>query len=270
MSTQQSSGEQAIRLTRWWRIGLVVVSLSVFVLIAWQVQTDGPLLQIDLRLQQAMQSMRSQTLVTAASWITLLGNATWVIGFAILISLPLIRNRHWLSLAGFWTTMIGAGASALALKGLIYRPRPVGLDGIIIKSSSFPSGNSILAAALFGAIILLVIPQFPSHRPLRVVTYVVALLPVLVAFSRIILSVHYLSDTIAGLAIGLAWALMGSLVAARAWHAAGAQGTLCINTTPDGVGSLFDNKVKLLAEEACKKQQRRRRDKNVQHPHWPR
>lgn len=205
-NVQTDGPRQSSRLL--WLLGCFVV----FVLIAWQVQSNGPLVHFDLWLQQALQAVRNQALVATASWLTLLGSATWVACITVLISVPIILRQHWRALAGVWTALIGAGLTILVLKGLIYRPRPSALDGVVIDTSSFPSGNSILAAALFGAVILIVLPQILSHRRLRITTICVATLPVLVAASRVILSVHYLSDTVAGLAVGFAWALIGSFV----------------------------------------------------------
>lgn len=205
-NVQTDSPRQSRRLL--WLLGC----FAAFVLIAWQVQSDGPLVRFDLWLQEALQAVRSQALVTAAAWLTLLGSAVWATCIAVLISVPIILRRHWRALAGVWTAMIGAGLTILVLKGLIYRPRPTGLDDVVIDSSSFPSGNSIFAAALFGVVILIVLPQFLPHRLLRITTICVAMLPLFVAASRVILSVHYLSDTAAGLAIGFAWALIGSFL----------------------------------------------------------
>lgn len=215
MSTPNAGRWQSAILITLRRLWLAAGALVAFALIAWQVQTDGPLVQVDLWLQQAPQAWRTPAMVALASGCTLLGNTTWVGGLAVLCSLLLAGRRYWLPLAGLWTTMIGAGLSVVVLKGLIYRPRPAGLDGIVIETSSFPSGNSILAAALFGAVMLLVLPQFLAGRPLRIAACLVALLPLLVAASRLVLSVHYLSDTLAGLCMGTAWAIVGSLFAVR-------------------------------------------------------
>ena len=215
MPKQNAGGWQSVVLMTSRRLWLAAGALIVFALIAWQVQTDGPLVQLDLWLQQALKAWRTPVPVALASAFTLFGNTTGIAGLLVLGSLLLAGRRCWLPLAGLWTATIGAGLSALALKGLIYRSRPTGLDGVVIETSSFPSGNSILAAALFGAVILLVLPLYLAGRPLRIATCLVALLPLLVAASRLVLSVHYLSDTIAGLCMGIAWALVGSLVAIR-------------------------------------------------------
>ncbi|MBU6506700.1 MAG: phosphatase PAP2 family protein [Alphaproteobacteria bacterium] len=84
---------------------------------------------------------------------------------------------------------------------LLFSDHLYGFTGIGAHSNhwSFPSGHSATAAALAGALSLL----YPRLRP----AWIVAAL--LIAFSRIALDQHYLSDVIAGLYIGFgfAWAI---------------------------------------------------------------
>ena len=69
---------------------------------------------------------------------------------------------------------------------------------------SFPSGHSSWTAAFFAAAALL-IGRGRSPRARSAIAGVAAALVVMVAGSRVLLGVHWLSDVIAGMAIGLAW-----------------------------------------------------------------
>ena len=69
---------------------------------------------------------------------------------------------------------------------------------------SFPSGHSSWSAAFFAAAALLVSMQRP--RPARALIAGAGVgLAVAVASSRALLGVHWLSDVLAGLALGWAW-----------------------------------------------------------------
>ncbi|WP_419911375.1 phosphatase PAP2 family protein [Hoeflea sp.] len=198
------------------RIWLLVASIVLFAAIAWQVRSNGPLVGFDMQLQELLQAHRTTPIVTLAEWATLMGGLYFIAAVSILCTFFLVRRAAWRPLAGYWICMIGAGASTLVLKELVYRPRPPSLDGAVVASSSFPSGNSILSAALFGATAFLVLPLLLRHKWLRIAVALAIIAPLLVAASRVILSVHYLSDTIAGLSVGLAWAVIASLVVPRA------------------------------------------------------
>jgi undecaprenyl-diphosphatase len=83
-------------------------------------------------------------------------------------------------------------------------------------SLSFPSGHAATAAALYGALTVLVVEraQTPAARTACAVTGM--LLVLAIGTSRVVLNVHYLSDVLAGLALGLAWLCACLLVRPRA------------------------------------------------------
>jgi undecaprenyl-diphosphatase len=69
---------------------------------------------------------------------------------------------------------------------------------------SFPSGHSATAAAFYACLALLIGRQF--RRPARAALTGLAVgIAVAVAASRVLLDVHWLTDVIAGLALGWAW-----------------------------------------------------------------
>lgn len=102
------------------------------------------------------------------------------------------------------------GASCIeGLKSLVARPRPYTFDGIVSvgeKTSgySFPSGHSHSAANLSTQLSY-------KYRKLPLIISVAAA-SVLVAFSRLYLGQHFLSDVIVGLALGIGFALLFSML----------------------------------------------------------
>jgi undecaprenyl-diphosphatase len=77
--------------------------------------------------------------------------------------------------------------------------------------SSFPSGHSSSAAAAWFAIALVVSRQ-QSRRWRAIAAAVAALITVTVATSRALLGVHWLTDVVAGVAVGWGWFLLSALV----------------------------------------------------------
>ena len=197
------------------RLWLLLMALAVFVAIAWQVMAGGPLARFDMWVQQSLQTLRGPALVTTASWITLLGNYYVVAALTVLAAVYLVLLRAIRNAASLLISMSGAVMSILLIKAIVDRPRPLPVDGVVVTSSSFPSGNSTLAAALFVATVLVVFPAAMKDRWHGYVTAMALAAPLLVAASRVALSVHYVSDTLAGLAVGTAWALLGSCLVKR-------------------------------------------------------
>jgi membrane-associated phospholipid phosphatase len=98
------------------------------------------------------------------------------------------------------------------VKHLVGRTRP-GLAHPVAHASglSFPSGHSQSAAVAVGILLVLFVPRG------RLWIAAPALLwPLAIGFSRVALGVHYVSDVLAGWALGVAWvAVMAALIRPR-------------------------------------------------------
>jgi undecaprenyl-diphosphatase len=109
---------------------------------------------------------------------------------------------------------LGGCTVSLLLKHAFDRPRPQLVPHLsIVHTSSFPSGHSMLAAAVYltlGALL----GQFVHERVLKAYFLIVAIaLTVLVGLSRVYMGVHYPTDVLTGWTGGLAWALICWLIA---------------------------------------------------------
>jgi undecaprenyl-diphosphatase len=108
--------------------------------------------------------------------------------------------------------MVLAGNSAIVnlIKVVVGRARPDVSVLVGFSGQSFPSGHSAAAAACWGAVALLVARRWP--RSARSAAYgAAAAIAVGVACSRVFLGVHWLSDVIAGLAVGWGWLALCSI-----------------------------------------------------------
>jgi undecaprenyl-diphosphatase len=124
---------------------------------------------------------------------------------------------HRLAAAGFLAIAVGAGdLSYVVLKHVVQRPRPLGAL-VHLSTYSFPSGHAVGAFTLFIGLAW-VVSRAPVSRPIRVATWVVAVVIVVaVGASRIVLGVHYTSDVIGGFALGAFW-VAATATAWGAWH----------------------------------------------------
>lgn len=121
----------------------------------------------------------------------------------IVAAVAVVALRLWL---GRWresvivvVAIVGELLIFLAITALVHRDRPpvLRLDEAP-PTSSFPSGHTGAAVALYGCLAVLLLRTVP-HRPLARTLAVVGLaIPVLVAASRVYRGMHYLSDVVAG------------------------------------------------------------------------
>ena len=117
------------------------------------------------------------------------------------VSVWLGRRADWARLAVWLGAIILSEATLSILKALFGRTRPpADLMLEVTRSSSFPSGHSILAAMM--ALALVYVFAAPGKQARRWF-YVAGAYVVAMAVSRTYLRVHWLSDVTVGLAIGV-------------------------------------------------------------------
>ncbi len=100
--------------------------------------------------------------------------------------------------------------TTVLIKFLVLRPRP--LNQLLIEDNfSFPSGHATVAA-VFYTFIFYYLYKHAKTKFAKILSATVGILLVaLIAFSRIYLQVHYFSDVLVGLIIGL----LGFIVARK-------------------------------------------------------
>lgn len=104
--------------------------------------------------------------------------------------------------------VIAVGGAALlsgGVKSAVDRPRPTPPVPVEhVAGTSFPSGHALTAAA--AATILVATARWPTTRRSRAgAVAVLVVLVAAVATSRLALGVHYLTDVVGGLTLGIFW-----------------------------------------------------------------
>jgi undecaprenyl-diphosphatase len=145
-------------------------------------------------------------------WVTNFGD-TWLLFSAMVIvgSIDWRRRRNAASICFLLTVGLGVTLVNNGLKLLIMRERPPVEHLVGSAGSSFPSGHSAAAAACWMAIALVAGRWFPrSVRPWLAVG--AAVIAGLVAASRALLGVHWVTDVVAGLVVGWTWFLLAAVI----------------------------------------------------------
>jgi undecaprenyl-diphosphatase len=162
-------------------------------------------LDVDITVAEWAAKHASNASTTLLRAITLLGSTPVVIGVGLVVGVIEYRRIRSRSLWLFLTLVIGGDLLVVNLiKAGVARARPA-IDPLTsFAGSSFPSGHTAAAAACYSAVAL-VMSRGRSPRTRAMLAGLAAGIAVAVGMSRMLLGVHWLTDVLAGLAVGWAW-----------------------------------------------------------------
>jgi undecaprenyl-diphosphatase len=144
--------------------------------------------------------------------LTNLGGTAYLTALLIGIAVyDYVRRRNADVVLFLIVTLVGIVLVNNGLKLIVDRERPPVEHLVGTSGSSFPSGHSSAAAAAWFAFALVVARHW-SRRGRAVAAGVAALITFTVAASRALLGVHWLTDVVAGVAVGWGWFLLSALV----------------------------------------------------------
>jgi undecaprenyl-diphosphatase len=208
----------------WVAVGAGVISLAVFVWVAYAVVTGGGIVGWDSSVTDWLVAARTPGWSRALWVFTLLGNSPLI---AACIAGAVLLLLAW----GKWSNalLVAAGTGlaqvvSTVVKASFGRTRPPVALALIEQpgSSSLPSGHAFMTmvAAVLALFLLfewtadrrLRIPgesrRLPWRRVVRVGGVVMAaVLVAAIGVSRVYLGVHWASDVVAGWSLGVAWAV---------------------------------------------------------------
>lgn len=188
----------------------------VLILGAWgflgvleDVVTGDPLVRADSAVYHLLQGFRTPLADTAMIALTELGDAAVTFTVVTAVALWLIWRRAWVAVA-YWLGAAGVAALlVLALKASLQLPRPVPLPYDGPYGFGFPSSHATMGLVIYGFLGVLLARELSAHGRWLIFSVVVPLIG-LIAFSRLYLGAHWLSDVLGGLTFGTAWvALLG-------------------------------------------------------------
>lgn len=140
--------------------------------------------------------------------ITYLGDAIAVIliaGFFVIF--PPTRKHSFPLVAAIVLCLV----LNLLFKEVFARPRPEILQLVKETGYSFPSGHAMNNTALYTALLFLLAPFF-SKKTLLPIAVLFYCFVVLIAFSRVYLGVHYITDVLGGILAGFAAVLLTQFI----------------------------------------------------------
>ncbi|HEC45186.1 MAG TPA: phosphatase PAP2 family protein [Epsilonproteobacteria bacterium] len=183
---------------------LNIVSLLVFIFIFYCVTKGNCLTAIDEWVNTHIVDIQTPSLTTTLAFITnlsgLVGNSIFAI-FAILF----LSYKKWYKERLFYLLSF-SGAVILfgGIKQIVARARPHS-DLIEVINYSFPSGHSILTMTTSLLVYFIFVRKLTSPLAKNSLLAVCITWAIFIAFTRVYLNVHWLSDIVAGLTLGIFW-----------------------------------------------------------------
>ncbi len=180
----------------------------------------SPLLELDGGARDDLHAIAvsHEWLVTALQVLSTIGSAAVYFPLFVAVAAWLVWRRL-PRLAAFVVVTVAVSPLLNGLVKLVVdRARPVVADPVTHASGmSFPSGHAQSAIVAASVLLLVFLPVL--RRPWRTVAVTLAVAWVLaIGFARVTLSVHYVSDVLAGYVLGAAW-VAGTVAAFNAWRA---------------------------------------------------
>ena len=200
-------------------VALTIVAVPFGLLLLLVRARWTPLLSVDNGARDELYhyTVEHPAFATAMKAMSTAGSApVYLTGFA-LVAAWLVYRRHPRLAAFAVVTVAGSAVLNAVVKRAVQRARPVVADPLTTATGlSFPSGHAQSAVVTYATLLLLFWSAMRSVCR-RVAVAVAAVMVLGIGLSRVALSVHYVSDVLAGYVLGLAW-VVAMIAMFSAWR----------------------------------------------------
>lgn len=177
----------------------IIISLFAFILIATAVLFKATMRE-DLLLYYLLISIKNNILLSVATLLSFLGSIKGLIVVSFFLVFILKSNKQRIFL---FLDLIGSGLIINITKNIFLRERPI-IGQNLLADYSFPSGHTFIAITFYGFLLYLVMKDKESNYK-KLKEGVLLFLIITIPLSRLILGVHYLTDVLGGITLGLAY-----------------------------------------------------------------
>lgn len=177
----------------------IIIFLFAFILIATAVLFKATMRE-DLLLYYLLISIKNNILLSVATLLSFLGSIKGLIVVSFFLVFILKSNKQRIFL---FLDLIGSGLIINITKNIFLRERPI-IGQNLLADYSFPSGHTFIAITFYGFLLYLVMKDKESNYK-KLKEGVLLFLIITIPLSRLILGVHYLTDVLGGITLGLAY-----------------------------------------------------------------
>lgn len=176
----------------------LIILLSLFVILTICVLLDLTGV-IDYNVYNLLSTNEIEFITAFFNVVTSLASSEAII--IITLALIFLLNTNHERLFVIINTIISAGIIIVS-KNIFLRERPL-IGSELLSSYSFPSGHSLIATTYYGFLIYLLKRSKCKEEYKVIGTTMLTTLIVLICLSRLVLNVHYITDVIGGVILGL-------------------------------------------------------------------
>ena len=179
-------------------------ALLLFMIIGYIVKFYPEMLvSFDQPIQTAIRGDLPETLTLLFRAITHLIDIPVIISWVLIVAFIFYRKQWKMESYLMLGNLTLAGILIVTFKNIYQRPRPEIVQLVEEKGFSFPSGHSLAVTLMVGSLIVILSQRIKNTTWRKVVQIGLGIYLVSVLVSRIYLGVHYPSDVIASLCVGL-------------------------------------------------------------------
>lgn len=201
--------------SRYWQPWTLRFALGAgtLVMVAWllapgirSLLQSAPIAQTDRQVAAWLHAASSPLLIESMRWVSLVHGIAGIFGMAAIAAAVLWWNGKCEALPTLIASVAGGTLINVLVKLAVRRDRPdwgYGLDAL--ESFSFPSGHTEGAMLFYGVVVIWLWPRMRAPWMRVALSIGAASLVLLVAASRIVLGLHFLSDCVAAVLEALLW-----------------------------------------------------------------
>lgn len=179
-------------------------ALLLFVIIGYMVKFYPEMLvNFDQPIQAAIRGDLPEYLTLLFRAITHLIDIPIIITWVLIVAFIFYRKQWKMESFLMLGNLALAGVLIVTFKNIYQRPRPEILHLVEEKGFSFPSGHSLAVTIMVGTLIVIFSQRIKDKLWKRIVQILLGFYLLSVLVSRVYLGVHYPSDVLASLCVGL-------------------------------------------------------------------
>jgi undecaprenyl-diphosphatase len=187
-----------------WPLFLSLFGFAVFMAMLENVLFNGPMIELDTWISMHVHALQKEPWTKMVIFVTDLNGVIASTILFVLITVFFWHKKRYGDLRFFVFSFLGATLLFNLLKFTVHRARPDGrlLD---LATYSFPSGHTTMATVLALSLYFIFQKEVSSGLPRTLLLLATVFWPLKIAFTRVYLNVHWTSDVLAGLGLGIFW-----------------------------------------------------------------
>lgn len=184
------------------QLGLLLITFFaaiLFGILTYQVLHQGTLTYFNKPIFNLLASIHTTKIDKIVILITTLGDTKVILTIAGLITIVFALFKFWRTCFHWIFNTCLVFFSGVVVKLLFYSARPISID----LESSFPSGHTLKVFGILGFLAVIIGTHLPKEKK-KIPYTIVAYITLALAFSRLYLGAHWLTDVIGSMLLALA------------------------------------------------------------------